>query len=260
MLKFSGSLTTEASNSHRHESDELELCNQTPSVKLPKQNSGLESVVPKTTAISSNLTMWQNFLHRYHSYKIKYGDMPNNSASFISIVHEKLCFRQCKCQLFSRIISHYDKCTHSNCRLCVQVRKLCDNSEVRKESSKRKNDDASAFRNMESYGTDTVESNQILPPSKCQKVESSNLGSDKTTRNLPLGSHLFPMEELLSNTYDQNYESKMNMKGHKIQGVSLTDFFTAGELKEHLRSFGQWIGQVCVLCSILTNNLSFQGH
>ncbi|XP_074326130.1 histone acetyltransferase HAC12-like [Apium graveolens] len=238
-----GSLTTEANNSRPLESNEIELCNQIASVNLPKQNSGLESVVPKTTAISSNLTMWQNFLQRYHSYKIKYVDMPNNKASFLSIVHEKLCVSQCKCELYSRIISHYDKCAHSNCRLCVEVRKLCDNSEVRKESSKRKNANASAFRNMESNGTVTDESNQTLRPSKCQKLENSNLASDKTTRNIPLGSPLFPVKELLSNTDDQNHESKMKMKGHKIQGVSLTDFFTVGELEEHLRSFGQWIGQ-----------------
>lgn len=252
LLNFAGS-PTEANNSCRPESDEIELCNQTASVKLPKQNSSVESVVPKTTAISSNLTLWQNFLCRYHSYRTKNGELHNNSVSFLSMVHEKLCVRQCKCELFSRIVSHYDKCTHSNCRLCVQVRKLCDHSEVCEESSKRKNDNASAFRNIESNGTVTDGSNQILPPSKYQKLENSNLVSDKTTRNLPLGSHLFPVEELLSNSNDQNYDSKMKMKGHKIQGVSLTDFFTAGELKEHLRSFGQWIGQVCVLCFLLTN-------
>lgn len=315
---------------------------------LPEQINDLKKIIPETSAIFSNLTHWRKFLYRYQCHRSKSGNMHNKSASFLSIVHDKLCVdRQCKCEMFSTMVSHYDECKDPNCQLCAPVRKFCDNAEVYKESRKRKNDTASAVCNVELNGTFTDKSIQILPPAKCQKLENSIMSSDKTTRNQPLRSHQFPMKELVSNTEDQtvssvnrcgtidncknsnqdnvpfhenstaieatnvaigadqgltsdglpekieksgkgheneaievrsmpgivetigthdllasasDYEAKMKLDEHKLQGVSLTYFFTAVEVKEHLCSFGQRTGQVCVLCFILIRNSSIKHH
>lgn len=47
------------------------------------------------------------------------------------------------------------------------------------------------------------------------------------------------------------FEVSMKSTERKMQGVSLADYFTAGEMEEHLRSFGQQIGQVCAQYSLL---------
>ena len=97
---------------------------------------------------------------------------------------------------------------------------------------------------------DNVNANSSKLGSRSVPVLPKELSFDHKEKEVKVRSEMYqtdPEIENKSTAPETNFAEEVQSGNTKIWGVSLTDFFTVEQLKEHILSFRKWVGKVSTL-------------
>ena len=90
---------------------------------------------------------------------------------------------------------------------------------------------------------DDVNANSSKLGSRSVPVLPKELSFDHKEKEVKVRSEMYQTDPEI----ETNFAEEVQSGNKKIWGVSLTDFFTVEQLKEHILSFRKWVGKVSTL-------------
>ncbi|CAK7335079.1 unnamed protein product [Dovyalis caffra] len=152
---------------------------QSHGVDVPPESSA-PFVGSEATTILANLNNLPVFSSRekvlasYVNSKRSAVPMEDCLASFLKHFHATVCDDgRCYCENVLPLLSHFDNCLQTDCLFCASSRILCKTVNLTQNSNEVKNGLKRGINNINSSGHGSCCSGDIMPSSKCQKMENT---------------------------------------------------------------------------------------